>query len=269
MKKLGFSFLITFLISSLVLPAAFAHLRTYAFNQEYQTIPQGSFEWEQWTTLSVPDGSKTRENEWQYQSELEYGITDHFTIANYQRWKTINVEGPDDSTIYEGFKFEGKYRIGERGKYWVDPLIYVEWKTDPREHEHHNELESKLILSKDFGKFNVVTNQIMENQLSRDGRTNYEFTIGANYEVLSDFRVGVEMEGDYWRPSSHRNRIAMGPTLAWQGKYFWIVAGALFGVNHAADNHEVRLIVGLPLPFDTTQWFEKVSTGTTTVGTPV
>ena len=132
----------------------------------------------------------------------------------------------------------------------------MEWATDPREHEHHNALETKLVLSKDFGKLNVVCNQIMENQLARDGRTTQEFTTGANYELISGVRAGVEFTGQYWAPGSHRNELSLGPTLAWENKYFWIAAGALFGVNHAADDHEVRIIVGIPLPFDTTDWFK-------------
>ena len=236
---------------------AYAHLRTYAFTEEYRTIPQGNFELEQWTTFQVPDGSKTSENSIQYQSELEYGLMDHWTISNYERWKTKNVEGSDDSTNYEGFKFETKYRIGERGKYWVDPLVYLEWKTDPREHEHHNELEAKLVLSKDFGKFNVAYNHIGEWQLARDGRANHEFRVATSYEVLPEFRIGTEFAGDYWAHGNHMNSLKLGPTIGWESKYFWVVAGALFGLNHVADDHEVRLIVGVPLPFDSSSFFKK------------
>ena len=260
MKKLGSLAFAVLMVVSVNLKDAFAHVRTYAWNQEYQTIPQGTFEFEDWTTFSVPDGSQTRENSIQYQGELEYGITDHWTFSNYERWKTINVAGPDDSTVYEGFKFENKYRFGERGKYWLDPLLYLEWKTDPREHDHHNELEGKMVLSKSFGKFNAVYNHILEFELAGDGRMHHEFTSGANYQVFSDLRAGVEFTGQYWNPGSHRNELALGPTLSWESKYFWVVAGVLFGANHEASDHEIRLIVGIPLPFDTGSFLKRTST---------
>ena len=258
MKKLGFLVVLT-LLGSLFLNmrSGLAHVRTYAWNQEYQTLPQGTFEFEDWTAFKVPDGSKSNENAIQYQGELEYGVTDHLTITNYERWKTENVVGSDDSTVYEGFKFETKYRIGQRGKYWLDPLLYLEWATNPREHEHHNEIEGKLVLSKDFDKLNVVYNHIFESQLAGDGRTKHEFAVGANYELFSGLKAGVEFQGQYWNPGSHRNELSLGPTISWENKYFWVVAGASFGVNHAADDHQVRLIVGIPLPFDTTSFFKK------------
>ncbi len=259
MKKLGVLTLVVLTVLAFSTKTATAHLRTFAFTEEYRTIPQGNFEFEDWTTFKVPDGSKAAENTFQYQGELEYGITDRLTIANYERWETQNVEGPDDSTVYKGFKFEAKYRIGEKGQYWVDPLIYIEWSTNPREHEHHNAIESKLILSKDINKFNVVYNQIMENELMRDGRTNHEFSSGVSYEILPELRAGVEFKGDLWHHTTHQNELYLGPTLAWEGKYFWVVAGALFGVNHAADDHQVRLIVGIPFPFDATSMFRKPS----------
>jgi len=258
MKKLGTVMVIALMIFALPIKNALAHLRTYAFTEEYRTIPQGNFEFEGWTTFKVPDGSKANENTIDYQSELEYGVTDRLTIANYERWQTKNVAGSDDSTVYTGFKFETKYRIGEKGQHWVDPLIYVEWATDPREHEHHNEIETKLVLSKDINsKLNVVYNQIMENELARDGRTTHEFSSGISYEILPEVRVGMEFHGDLWHPSSHRNELFLGPTVAWENKYFWVVAGASFGLNHAADDHQVRLIVGIPFPFDTSSIFKK------------
>ncbi len=260
MKKLGVLTSIILIAFALNIKNAFAHLRSYAFTEEYKTIPQGNFEFEDWTTFTSPDGSKPADNSFDYQGELEYGVTDRLTLAHYERWRTENVEGPDDATTYKGFKFETKYRIGEKGQYWVDPLIYIEWSTDPREHEHHNAIESKLILSKDINKFNVVYNQIMENELARDGRTTHEFSSGANYEIVPSLHAGVEFTGELWAPGSHQNELYLGPTLAWEGKYFWVVAGALFGVNHAADDHQVRLIVGIPFPFDATSMFRKPST---------
>ena len=256
MKKLGLMVLFLVVIF-LCMKDVSADNKTYVWTREYKTLPQGIFEFEDWSTFKVPDGSKTNENSIQYQGELEYGITDHLTIANYERWNTQNVVGSDNSTVYEGFKFETKYRIGEKGKYWLDPLVYVEWATDPREHQHHNEIETKLILSKDIGKFNVTYNQIMESQLDRDGRTEHEFSAGANYEIFPDVHAGVEFTGQYWAPGSHGNELSLGPTIAYQHKYFWVALGALFAVNHAADDHQVRLIVGVPLPFDTGSFFKK------------
>ncbi len=233
---------------------ASAHARTYVFNQEYRTLPQGTFEVESHTEFEVPDRHQTNDNEFTYEGEVEYGVTDRWNISNYQKWVTENHAGYDDdglpakdSTRYHGFKFESKYRIGEKGKYFVDPLLYVEWATDPTKQDNKNSIESKIVLSKDFDKLNVVYNQVMENDLGGGGRTTHEYTFGFNYEVLESFRLGMEAEGTYWTPSSNRNEIAMGPVGAYEGRYFWVAIGALFGVNHAANDVEARISVGVPI----------------------
>ncbi len=246
MKRLGLIALFVLLTGFMYTKDVFAHARTYVWTEEYQTLPKGGREAEGSTTLQVPNGGQTNVNTWEYQGELEYGMTDHWTLAHYERLKTENQIGSDDATNYEGFKFESKYRIGEKGKYWVDPLIYLEWATDFREEDHPNSLEGKIVLSKDFGKLNIVTNQILESELGENGRTTPEFRVAANYEVFSGVHVGGEFDGDYWAPSSHRNPLSLGPTVAYEHKYFWVAAGALFAVNHAADDHEVRVIVGVP-----------------------
>ena len=227
---------------------ALAHTRHYVFNQEYQTLPQGVFELESHTGFEVPDHHLTNDNEIEYQEELEYGVTDHLSVAHYENWKTENHADPeeDDATRYRGFKFETKYRFAEKGKYWVDPLFYLEWATDPQNRDNPNTLEGKIVLSKDLGKFNVTYNQVLESELGKGGHTTHEYTAGVNYEIFSDVHLAGEIKGTYWTPRTHRNEIAMGPTLSYEAKYFWIAVGHLFGVNHAAKDHETQIIIGVP-----------------------
>ena len=246
MKKLGLLGFVLWISVFLWTKDSFAHMRRYVWTEVYNTLPRGTFEVESWTTLKVPDGNRTNANTWQYQGELEYGITDHWNVAHYERWKTKNKVGPDDSTVYEGFKFETKYRFGEKGKYWLDPLLYLELATDVREKHRANELEGKLVLSKDIGKFNAAYNQIIESEVDNGGRTKHEFRVAAGYEILPGFHAGGEFVGQHWAPGSNRNELSMGPTIAYEHKYFWIAAGGLFGLNHAADDKEARLIVGIP-----------------------
>ena len=255
--RLGLAFFVAFHVFAGHAGQAFAHARTYVWNQEYQTLPQGTFELESHTQIKVPDmGKHSGENSWKFEEELEYGITDRLNISHSEQWETGNREGLDDNAIpnkdvtqYAGFKFETKYRIGEKGKYWVDPLLYFEYEYEPQERFEGapHVLEGKIVLSKDFGKVNATYNQIMESQLGDKGRTEHEFTFGLNYELLEGFQAGVETKGQYWNPGSNRNEVALGPTLAYEGKYFWVAAGILIGANHAADDFQARISVGIPL----------------------
>lgn len=241
-------FVAMFVFFSMIIPLAHAHERHYVWNAEYQTLPQGTFELESITTFKMPDFKKSDANKWEYKGELEYGLTDHITIAHYEHWETKNKSGAGkDATKYSGFDFEAKYRIGEMGKYWVDPLLYFEIKRDPREKGIPLTLEGKIVLSKDIGKMNVIYNQIIESQMGDKGLTEQAFTFGFNYEVFDGVRLGFESKGQYWNPENHRNELAMGPTLNYVNRYFWVTAGTLFGANRATDDWQTRLIVGVPI----------------------
>ncbi len=253
MKKLGWLAFIFSVIFFGMVPKSFAHNRNYVWSQEYKTLPKNTFELEGNTTLKVPDAGRSNANSWEYQGELEYGITDHWNIAHYETWKTQNQRGLDDagvkrkdSTRYEGFKFETKYRILEKGKLPVDILLYTELETKVRPKHRNLVSENKIIVSKDFDKFNVTYNQIMESELDRGGRTEHEYTVGMKYEIFSDLYLGVEAKGNYWKPSSHRNEIGIGPTLAYENRFFWVAAGVLFGANNHQDDEQARIIVGIP-----------------------
>ena len=50
------------LLMVLTAPNVFAHERHYVWNAEYQTLPQGTFEIESYTTSKVPDFKKTNAN---------------------------------------------------------------------------------------------------------------------------------------------------------------------------------------------------------------
>ncbi len=246
LQPIFFGFLMIF--SCLGNPSVlWAHERSYSFTEEYRTLPQGGAELEYHTRFKMPNKNRSGRNTWTYMGEAEYGVTDHWTVAHYELWKTENHIGNDSATQYRGFQFETKYRLGEVGKYWLDPLFYLEWKTDPQEDEHPNEIEGKVVLSKTRGKWNLSYNHILESELGEGGRTVQQFSVASGYQILENVHLGAEFKGDYWRPSSNRNRMALGPSLGYAGKYFWITAGMLFGVNEAADDWEARLIVGIPI----------------------
>lgn len=249
MKKFVFGFFLLWTLAFILSwpERGWAHVRHFVWTEQYNTLPGNTSEVESWTTFKMPSRHQTNENSFEYQGELEYGVTDHWTVAHYERWITKNQTGSDDATTYEGFKFESKYRFGEKGKYWLDPLIYLEWATHPREEDHPNEIEGKIVLSKDFGKWNATYNQIMESELGSGGRTEHNYSFALGYETLPGFHVGGEAFGNYWKPGSNRNEISMGPTVAYEHEHFWIAVGTAFGVNHAADDWEARVIVGIPI----------------------
>ncbi len=90
-----------------------------------------------------------------------------------------------------GFKLRTRYKIGEKGKFFVDPLLYFEYIQDDN-FSKPNVGEVKLVLTKDIGDFNVSYNQIVKRNLERKGKTDHEYAAGVSYALTPRLRVGFE-----------------------------------------------------------------------------
>jgi len=90
-----------------------ADRRGYVWTYEYMTMPKGQAELEYYLTHNVTDFHKySGKNTWEHQAELEYGLTDHWDIAIYQRWLQTNTSAQDEFE-YAGTKLRTRYRFGE------------------------------------------------------------------------------------------------------------------------------------------------------------
>lgn len=225
---------------------ALADWRRYAWTYEYMTMRRNTWELENYMTFKVPSWANSNTNSIEEWIELEYGITDHWDLAVYNMFLRSNKASGKDEDHYKGFKVRTRYRFGEKGKYPLDPLLYFEWIREDYRDRNPNKLEGKFILAKDIGKFNISYNQIIESRLGSGGRTEQKYAVGANYAIIPTFRLGVESTGDYYQPGNTKEKIHLGPTLAWANKYFWISGGFLFGANRAGDDFQSRILVGIP-----------------------
>ena len=60
--------------------------RLFTYTYEPETLPEGGMEFEQWVTLRTQrtkGGSVNQENfnRWELREELEYGVTDRYTVS--------------------------------------------------------------------------------------------------------------------------------------------------------------------------------------------
>lgn len=218
---------------------SFADRRSYVWTYEYQTMPKGMSEIEYYDTIKVPDtndpGIKTLEH-W---IEYEYGVTNHFDLAVYQMFKTKDKREEFD-TKYDGTKVRARYRFGEKGQYFVDPLLYVEYKRSAKHHDPH-QVELKVILAKDIDNFNIAYNQILNQALESDGITESEYTLGINYKLNNWFSLGMESKGSYLS-----DKYYFGPTFSFGFRKFWITAGVVSSMHKRADDLQARVIAGIP-----------------------
>ncbi len=226
-------------ISFLFVPQAHADWRGYVWTYEYMTMAQRTKKIEYYFTTEVPQTSTSNVNTMRHWLELEYGLTDRWDIAGYLQYKQANRKGETDFD-YDGFKIRTRYRFGEKDKYLLDPLVYFEYKKDDVG-STPDKLESKIILAKDIGKWNVSYNQVLDQELESSGRSNHGFAFGTNYQLDPRFKAGIEAKGSYTD-----DKYYVGPTLAWAPGKWWVSSGVVFGLDDRADSVQTRIIVGFP-----------------------
>ncbi len=226
------------LVSILFTSPAHADKRSYVWTYEYMTMPKGMFELEYYLTQQQPNIDKLKPNTWKHYVELEYGITSHWDISVYQVFKQVNTESKS-SFKYDGFKLRTRYRIAEKDQLPLDTLLYFEYIRNAN-FKKPNVLEGKVILAKDIGRSNIAYNQIIEQELKSNGKTEYGYAAGINYAFMPQFKIGIETKGNY-----SDGKYYAGPTVSWGKGKFWAALGAAAGLNEKSDDLQMRLIVGM------------------------
>ena len=227
------------LVALVVLTAidgAWADQRFYVWTYQYQTMERGAAELESYTTFSSfesqNDENLTRTD---LQYELEVGMTDRFDFSIYQ----VFYSDPGQDLKYKGFKLRSRYRFGEKGEYAVDPLIYLEYIGEPEFEEHAFEL--KLILAKDFGKFNLSLNPVLE--IEKEGgewEMEPEYALGASLELFPLLRGGLELKGS--EAASY-----IGPTFSHGHEGLWVAFGSGFKISGKEEKADflMRILLGI------------------------
>ena len=141
---LGFSFI------GLMGQSGEASLRDYLVNYGYWTTPQGAFEVEVYTDY---DRDQSAFKQLQMKVEVEYGITDNLMTSLYGVFK----QTPGQAVMYDSSKIEIRYRLVEYDEWLVDPALYLEY-VQPADASKNPKVEAKVLLSKDVGDWNFVTN---------------------------------------------------------------------------------------------------------------
>jgi len=224
------------LLSLLLAVQLSADGRRYVWTYEYQTLPQGEAELESYTEFSHVDTDSGRMATTTLQYEYEIGMNNRFDVGIYQKFK----QAPHASLAYDGFKMRFRFRLGEKGKWPLDPLIYLEYKDNAA--FDHSALETKLILARDFDRFNIALNPVLEFEFDDDEtEIEFEYTAGLSYRLHPLISLGLETKGNsenfYW-----------GPTLSHGKNDLWFALGYLFpGSEDNSADRMLRFIIGVGL----------------------
>ena len=229
------------LVAVLAGPAR-ADRKSFTSTYEYGTTPEGQTEIELWHTELRDSWRSDTPQRFEERLEVEYGLTDRWDISMYTLFQEVAAKDPTVAQAlgFDAVHVETRYRISDRGVLPVDTELYLEVAKDFGASVY--EIESKVILARDFDRVTAALNLIDEASVGNDvpgGANELGFAFGLTYEVTPKLRLGGEtwgMHGDYGTNWSAGPALAFAPSSK-----FWLAMTAGFGIDTAEADTEQDL----------------------------
>lgn len=237
--------LLVFSASSYFSPV-FAQVRNYIWSDQYDAGEAGDFELESYSDFNTPAlaGSDHFLNQ---QFEIECGVSRRLTLAAVQ---TFGRGYPAGGWSVGVSGIEAMYQLVQPHRFVVDPVLYAEYSRSWTR-SASDQFETKLILSRSFGRFSAIANAGAEYQFGTEGELDPEFSGGISYEFVDGFRGGLEMfatGSDNERiPDADLRGTGAGPTVSLSTPWFDITSGLSYGIAGGADKLNFRTIVTVDL----------------------
>jgi len=271
----GSKILMGMLVSGFCLGEARADERRFTYSYEPETTPQGELEFEQWVTLRTQRtrGGEVRQqnfNRWELREELEYGLTDNYSVSLYlntaaESFRDFSKSPPADSSKFEftGISIENRYMVFNPADHALGLALYLE----PRFSGEEAELEQRIILGQRHGDWKWTLNLThatdwSDNFHKTEGEL--EASVGLARDVGKHWSAGLELRDHNELPDYRQwenTALFLGPVVSYRQEKWWAaltVLPQIYGLNFGGnpdDNrqldleaHErvnIRLIIGI------------------------
>jgi hypothetical protein len=184
----------------------------------------------------------------QHSLEVEYGLTDHWTIGGY-----ADFEKPKDGDFryVQARAVVSRYRFFEQGERFLDGAIEVEYNLPLEKYSDSEEIETRVILEKDLGQFSIVINPIFEKDVSGpevDEGMEFQYATGLYYRASPRMTPGVEFYGatgplSNLKPKSQQEHYVF-PRLGVKFSHrINLDVGYGFGLTKASDDQVIKAIL--------------------------
>ena len=205
--------------------------RLFTYTYQSNVLNKGQREIEVWNTLE--NGRDDYYQRLTHRAEYEIGLGGNLQTSFY-----LNLSQKtffDDATnqlVKEpaelGFSNEWKYKIMDPVANVVGLALYGEFTIEP----HETELEGKIILDKQTGRFLHAVNIVVErgwekevetNQVITEAFTEAQFHYALAYRIKPGLHLGLEsMFRNEWAPEHEYNNLFAGPAFSFAREKFWV-----------------------------------------------
>lgn len=250
---LGGSFLIAFFVFIGIGEAEARGFKVYG----YKTPSQGQVELVYWFDHVLQSGATydfagrpttmvDKEGLSRHALELEYGVTDRWTIAGYADFE----DHSDASFEYVQFRtVVSRYRLFDAGERLFDTALYFEYYIPNTAYGRSEKLETRLIFEKNLAGVNVRLNPIFEKALNTtdvEEGVEFEYAVGG-YVQMGKIRAGLEAYGALgefhdWKPWDAQTHYLV-PAVKFPAGPVDVDFGVGVGLTQASDDLLVKTIV--------------------------
>lgn len=228
-----------------------AGARRFTYVYEATTAAPGTVEAESWATWKTSPREERRFNAVDFRHEIEFGITEHLQAAIYVAdWGYREDPGANEHGFsYQDSAIELIYNLTNPTTDLLGLALYGEVRSGPEELE----LESKIILQKNLGRFVVAYNGTLEAKWEGDRLEErggeFSQSLGVSYEVSPVFLVGAELLHEIDLPDwseAGDSILYGGPNISYRHGNWWATLTPLAQLTNVASEVDVqtRLIFG-------------------------
>ncbi len=240
------------LAGGLCLQAARADEKRFTYSYEPETLPQDAMEFEQWITLRTQrtKGGEVKQqnyNKWEVREELEYGVTDNYSVALYlntaaESFRDLSTSPAADRSKFEftGVSLENRYLVFNPANHVVGLTLYLE----PRFSGEQAEIEEKIILGQRHGDWKWAFNlthatEWEENFHQTEGEL--EATLGVARDLNKHWSAGLELRDHNELPDYRHwenTALFLGPVVSYRQEKWWAactVLAQIYGANFGGD----------------------------------
>lgn len=228
-----------------------AGARRFTYVYEATTAAPGSIESENWITWGTSPREERRFNVVDFRNEIEIGVTEHFQASIYVAdWGHREDPGANEHEFsYQDSAIELIYNLTNPTTDLLGLALYGEVRGGPEKLE----LESKVILQKNVGRFVIAYNGTLEakwegDRLEERGAELAQ-SFGVSYEVSPALLVGTELLHEIDIPDWSRAEDSIlygGPNLSYRRGNWWATVTPLAQLTNVSSevDFQARLIFG-------------------------
>jgi hypothetical protein len=237
------------LVSSLTLVSGVrADERRFTYVYEPETLPAGALEFENWVTLRTQRTKNVGQenyNAWDLRQELEYGVTDRYTVSFYlneqsESYRDTVTKENESSFEWKGFSIENRYNLLNPADHAIGLTLYLEGTYSGEEAE----IEEKIIIGQRHGDWKWALN--LEHATEwEDNLSEVEGEFGASFGLSRDlgknWSLGLEVRNQTVAPdykTLEGSAVYLGPTVAYHQERWWAALSVLpqiYGWNNGGS----------------------------------